>query len=165
MNLLPLITLVAVSLAAPFRLDYCNFETKVCKQRGEIFATSEGFNFTLSSDISTLPLGSWVTARLHTNSDILTSSTPVRAPGLSTGEELSVFVTAAGEILGASLRQTNTGRFEVTAHSDLILPEAVLPEKIKIEEQKEEPSLIRKYWWAFIIGGILLSALISDNKQ
>ena len=163
MILLTMFALTIVSHSIPLRLEYCNVATSACKDRGWVTLSSEGVNFT-SSDIYSFETGSWLTSRLHTAKGVLVSSTPVQAPGLSTGEELALFIGKNGAILSASIRQTKSHRFEVTSHTDAILPSPVIPEKVKLEEPQEEPSLIRKYWWAFVIAGILLSAMISDNK-
>jgi hypothetical protein len=86
-----------------------------------------------------------------------------------TGEVLTLFLDENNEILSISLKQTReVDSFSIAIAREIKLTEPLIaPKKVESAAQgmepEEEPSIIRKYWWAFAIGAIVLSSLTNDE--
>ena len=170
MKLIALLVRAAAAYQGTLVLEYCNADSKQCVERGRLIykSANDSYYFQPGMDISDFS-ASWVTMRLTPEDGSfpqLISSAPVTTPGISSGEELTVFIGPRGDFLSASLRQTLSGEFSLVGLSDEILAAILDPEEVLLDAEisLEDPvfTFLKKYWFLIGLGALLSGAAIGE---
>ena len=165
-----LTTLVSIIHCKTVSILYCVQPHNTCNKRGSFDLGSGAFTAETAFDAAFLQDAAVITVRAE--------GVAALAQNLGPKEDLRLWLSSSGEISGLSLHllpHTATSKFalmrpEVVTAPAVLPPKAPKAEQPKAEgeQQEEEPSFLKKYWWAILIiyaGAQAIAASVEEQPK